>query len=226
MKRIGFWSKLGVLIGTLVVTPALATELVVYKAEGIALVPGQTISDASPLTLAAGQRVTLLASNGSILNLEGPFNAIPTPKTTKNSESGMVETLKMLVNAPKTRSGGLGTTRNIPTTVDVTSSKDYCLYPEQKVVFVRPNKQKSSTISVRMGGDLWKAHAQWPAGTEALTPPPTMPIADGGVYQLELDGIKSTVKLHIMPQTLNDATTQATWKQSKGCATSQLAAKN
>ncbi|MEO5334807.1 MAG: hypothetical protein H7839_22570 [Magnetococcus sp. YQC-5] len=232
MKHIGFWRKLGVLVGVMAVTPALASELVVYKAEGIALTPGQTINASQPLTLKEGQRVTLLASNGAILNLTGPFNEIPRIKTTASADAGVMDALKMLVTAPKTRSGGLGTTRSLPKTalpepwlIDVSRTGDYCLTTGKPLVFWRPSSQETSSITLRFGEDLWKARAQWPAGADRLTPPAVMPITDGGVYQVELDGLTNTAKLHLMPPSVNSHQAQTTWMEGKGC-TAQIAALN
>ncbi|MBF0127906.1 MAG: hypothetical protein HQM02_11950 [Magnetococcales bacterium] len=240
MKRIGFWNTLGVLVGALVTTPVLATELVVYKADGGGYAPGQTIDSTHPLTLKAGQRVTLLAANGAILNLEGPYHDLPLPKTVAATDTGVMDTLKMLVSAPKTRSGGLGTTRNAanaieqanarerqrePWVVDVSRSGNYCLAKGQPLVFWRPASQEAATITVRYGEDLWRAHTRWPAGKDRLTPPVAMPIADGGTYHLDLDGLTTTAKVHLMPSGMTSQEARAAWMTGKGCVAQTAALK-
>ncbi|MBF0271158.1 MAG: hypothetical protein HQL98_03645 [Magnetococcales bacterium] len=225
MKRIAFWSRLGMVMGILASGSLLASELVVYKAEGIQLTPGQTINTTQPLTLTAGQRVTLLSSNGTAINLEGPFQGLPISKTQASTDTGVVNTLKMLVSAPKTRSGGLGTTRAIPQILDVTRSGHYCLNEGQPLVFWRPSSQENALITVRLGQQQWKAHSQWPAGTNQLTPPPTMPISDGAVYRLELDGQPSTTTLHLIPSNLTTPKERTAWMTAKGCD-AQLASLN
>ncbi|MBF0189572.1 MAG: hypothetical protein HQL99_00310 [Magnetococcales bacterium] len=217
MKRITFWSRLGMVMGLLTSGSLLAGELVVYKAEGIQLTPGQTLDTTQPLTLAIGQRVTLLASNGTAINLEGPFQGLPLSKPQAATETGVVNTLKMLVSSPKIRSGGLGTTRSIPQMLDVTRSGHYCLSAGQPLVFWRPSSQEHSRITVRLGQQQWKAHSQWPAGTHQLTPPPTMPVTDNTVYRLELDGQPSTTTLHVMPSNLTTPTERTAWMTAKGC---------
>src|SRR5215469_844966 len=56
---------------------AVAAELVVVEARGVSLKQGEVIDDAKPLTLTDGQLVTLVAENGSILTLRGPYDQAP-----------------------------------------------------------------------------------------------------------------------------------------------------
>ncbi|MBF0296760.1 MAG: hypothetical protein HQL96_16370 [Magnetococcales bacterium] len=234
MKRIGFWSKLGVLAGMLALaTPAMAGELVVYKSEGGSYKPGQTLDAERPVSLAVGERVTLLASNGAILELVGPYHDVPPSRGAGVAGNGVLETMKMLVSAPRTRSGGLGTTRDArdaiqkagmtarqkePWMVDVSRSGNYCLAKDQPLIFWRPVVAETSAITVRYGEDQWRAHARWPEGKERLTPPSGMPIVDGGVYHLDLDGVTTTARLHIMPAGLNNREARSSWMVSKGCS--------
>src|SRR5260370_42532616 len=56
---------------------AVAAEVVVVEARGVSLKQGDVIDDATPLKLEDGQMVTLVAENGSILTLRGPYDQTP-----------------------------------------------------------------------------------------------------------------------------------------------------
>src|SRR5215469_15605865 len=78
MRMIGEFRALAcaaLMVGTAPV--AVAAELVVVEARGVSLKQGDVIDDAKPLTLKEGQLVTLVAENGSILTLRGPYDQAP-----------------------------------------------------------------------------------------------------------------------------------------------------
>src|SRR5690242_2569826 len=57
---------------------ATAAELVVVEVRGgVALKQGDTVDDAKPIKLEDGQMLTLVADDGSILTLRGPYNEPP-----------------------------------------------------------------------------------------------------------------------------------------------------
>ena len=60
-------------------TAAMAAELVVVEVRGgVGLKQGDTVDDAKPIKLEDGQMVTLVADDGSILTLRGPYDQAPT----------------------------------------------------------------------------------------------------------------------------------------------------
>src|SRR5947208_11085149 len=64
------------------VSATLAADLIVVEARGVNLRQGQKVDDTKKLTLADGQRVTLIASNGRTLKLTGPYDEVPSAEGT------------------------------------------------------------------------------------------------------------------------------------------------
>src|SRR4051794_30075418 len=90
-------------------TAARADMLVVVDARGGALQPGQSIDAQTPITLQAGQRVTLIASNGATIKLSGPFEGVPDPQGQR--AGGVVDSLRKLASQPVQGTSTLGTVR-------------------------------------------------------------------------------------------------------------------
>jgi len=93
--------------------PCRADEpgLVVFEAQGVKLAPGDSVDGAKPLTLDAGQTLTLIAEDGSVIKLHGPFSGAPRPAadTGNGSLSG---SLAQLLTASAATSSALGASRD------------------------------------------------------------------------------------------------------------------
>ena len=202
MKKIQCWAWALCLGLTLAISPAFAGDLIVFQAKGLTLQPGQSIDGSKSLHLTAGQAVTLIAENGRVFQLKGPFDQAPMGKSGKQA-NGVVDALKSLMVSSSMDSGDLGVTRDStaviqsaiahgwlpePWVVDVTRSGDYCLQEGIQAIFWRPDVNQEAKIRVEVGKNKWRAHAFWPAGAAKLTTPEVMPIMDGESYKIEMNG--------------------------------------
>ena len=68
------------LCGVVLARGALAGQFVVIASDDPALKRGCIVTDASPITVAAGSMVTLLSEQGRSIRLQGPFSGRPAGK--------------------------------------------------------------------------------------------------------------------------------------------------
>ncbi|MEO5333149.1 MAG: hypothetical protein H7839_14100 [Magnetococcus sp. YQC-5] len=228
----------GVLLawGLTVGTSAQAENLIVFKSQGIKMTPGQSINGDQPLQLTAGQKVELIASNGRIIKLAGPYDQAPAPGTPSKQET-VVASLKALVVTGKNDTTNMGITRSAtdvlkaggkdwvpePWLINVTQAGTHCQRAGQPLVFWRPERETESEIRLATENNTWKANTKWPAGSEKLAPPPTMPLKDGGVYQITLDQHKTDLTLKVIPEQVTQPPVLAAWMTESGCRAQSLA---
>src|SRR3954469_12505227 len=98
------------LLALLTALAARAAELVVVDARGVNLRPGSVVDSANPLVLKDGQRVTLIAANGSTLKLQGPFDG-PIEAGGAGEVNRVAAALKLLVVQKDARLSEIGTVR-------------------------------------------------------------------------------------------------------------------
>jgi len=232
------WMAVVVLLWGLFATPvALAGELVVFSSQGGGVVPGDTLDGSLLLRLEVGQRLTLIADSGRILRLSGPYHQAPQPPKKAKSRQGLSKALKSLVVPFHVTMGGLGGTRAAellqtvvaqgwvpePWLIDVTREGDHCLREGKSAIFWRPSGEDESAILLRdLNGD-WMARTRWPQGMDKLASPETMTYRDGGNYDVVLDGQRTALTLHIIPQTVKSKGALAAWMNEKACAAQTLA---
>jgi len=93
--------------------------LVVFAAQGVALKPGDTVDGTKPFTLEAGQSATLIADNGKMLKLRGPYSAAPLSEAGRQGAT-VTDALAALVSAPRTTNATLGASRDAAAVVHLT----------------------------------------------------------------------------------------------------------
>jgi hypothetical protein len=203
------------------VSVAAAAELVVVEARGVSLKQGDVIDDAAPLALKDGQLVTLVAENGSILTLRGPYDQAPaggsggvdvasalTALTTKNAQrnvAGVVRDAGESVHLPS------------PWLVDVSHPGTACLRQGERPVLWRASDAGSGTLTLMPADRSWRAQTQWPAGSSTMQAPGDFPIKDGRTYIADFGGKPVAVTLNQLPPKVTAARMQAAWMLEKGC---------
>lgn len=213
------------LAGLLALAPlaAHADSLVVADARGVALQPGQSVDAATPIKLAQGQRVTLIASNGATIKLSGPFEGVPDPNNTRGAS--VADSLLRLASQSGQGTSTLGTVRNAgvdapadPWLVDVSGSGHRCLPQGGPVVFWRPPATAELTMEIAPSDRAWNAQAKWPANTDRLAMPPNFPAQDEQGYVIAVGtAATATITLHLMPPTIATDAMKAAWMVEKNC---------
>ena len=236
MKRIKQFMGIavpGAMVATILLTgmPALATGLVVIQSSGTDLKPGGIVDGSVALQLQAGQAVSLIAPNGQIVQLQGPYNQIPDPKAAL--QKGVAASLKTLMMAQHTDDSSFGVSRSAtdviraasekgwvpdPWLINVSQSGNQCQRADQPAVFWRAEKAKTANFNLKVGQGTWEAETNWPGGADKLASPAEMPVIDKAEYKLSLAGSETvSFTMHLIPTTVSNKKMQASWMNAKGC---------
>jgi len=201
---------------------AHAASLVVVEARGIALRPGATLDSTKVLQLKQGQHVTLISGTGSILKLDGPYNALPL--ASGGGGVDLNQTLRALVSQRETRSGEYGTTRGTvlaklpePWLLDASHSGNGCLLENRTPVFWRPDAKAAARLTVTPIDRSWKAVATWPAGQNRLAITTDVPMQGGETYVIVFNDEEFAISMTLLPATLTNDDMRAAWMAEKGC---------
>jgi hypothetical protein len=223
MRRIERWAVALLALAVFAPLAASAEVMVVVNARGIGLAPGTKIDAATPLVLAEGQHVTLVAVNGVTLKLDGPFNKPPSQAT-----GGGVATaaLGALVTQQGARTSEVGVTRAggtisrlpDPWLLDVSRSGTVCLLDGKPAVFWRPSPAKDTLLSLMPADRSWKADTMWPAGSDRLEASGDIAVHPDSVFFISFDGgEESAITVNFVPANLDSDPMRAAWLADQGC---------
>ena len=228
---------IGLVAGMIISAPVSAANLIVFSATGVKLTAGQTIDGSKILKLNGGQKVTLVTPNGTVLQLFGPYAKAPSAQRAGN-EGRLSAALQGMMKLNQQGTSGLGvmrdTTKSIkvadqygwvphPWAINITRSGNYCSPEAQPAIFWRPDHDKTAIIRISMSNNSWRGYTEWAAGSDKMAPAGNMPLQDGATYNVELDGAKSSIILHMIPSSLSSLPMQAAWMNKKGCSAQTLA---
>jgi len=203
--------------------PATAAELVVVEAHGIQLAEGQVLDGAKVLKLDVGQSVSVVAQNGQITTLDGPFNKAPAPD---QAQLTLAASLQVLTTQRTSDTSSLGAVRKgetehevpTPNDINIADSGDRCITEGTPVILWRPTTDKKpQTITLTPGDHSFQANARWPADAARLAIKGGVPFPDSAIYTATLNGIDSTLVFHVIPAALNKPAMVAAWMLKKHC---------
>ena len=198
---------------------ATAGELVVVEARGVSLKQGDVLDDAKPIKLEDGQLVTLVAENGSILTLRGPYDQAPAAGSggvdvasalgalttgSARNVAGVVRTAAVDVHLPG------------PWLVDLSHPGVACLRKDETTVFWRAS-DAGGVLTMTPSDRSWRGQTQWPAGSPTMAVPASFPIKDGRTYLADFGGKPVAVTLTQIPPKVTNPRMQAAWMLEKGC---------
>jgi len=212
---------LGLLL-SLGATAAMGAELVVVEARNIDLKQGTAIDDGKPLTLKEGQQVTLIADDGTILTLRGPYDQAP---ASGGGGVGVGEALQALTTqnsvrnvAGVVRAGEATVKLPSPWLVDVTHNGVACVRPgEQPVLWRDREAGGGDKITVMPADRSWFASTDWPRGSATMAAPGNFPIRDGRTYLIDFGDKPVAVTLSEVSPSATNPRMQAAWMVEKGC---------
>jgi hypothetical protein len=174
------------------------------------------------LQLKQGQHVTLISDTGSVLKLDGPYNALPL--ASGGGGVDLNQTLRALVSQRETRGGEYGTTRGTvlaklpePWLLDASHSGNGCLLENRTPVFWRPDAKAAAKLTVTPIDRSWKAVANWPAGQSRLAITTDVPMQGGETYVIVLNDEEFAISMTLLPATLTNDDMRAAWMAEKGC---------
>jgi hypothetical protein len=208
------------LVLSLAATAAAAAELVVVEARNIDLRQGSSIDDSKPLTLKEGQQVTLIADDGTILTLRGPYDRAPNGG---GGGVGVADALEALTTRNSVRNvAGVVRDQTItlpsPWLVDVSHPGTACIRPGERPVFWRDGKMGGGDkITVMPADRSWLASTEWPRGSSTMAAPGNFPVRDGRTYLVDFGDKPVAVTLSEVSPSAANPKMQAAWMIQKGC---------
>ena len=214
------------ILSLVVPAAASAVELVVVvEARGGPYKIGQKVDGNLPITLTAGQKLTLIAQNGATVRLRGPFEGAPAPDSA--IEGGDVATallnLGRQTDSTATSLGVVraGTEERIapdPRAMDITRPGHRCLLGESAAVLWWPDRSTDNAkLEISPADRSWSARARWPSNSDRMALPANLPLRDGQTYLFEINKVSSAVVVHLVPADLSTESVRAAWMLEKGC---------
>lgn len=202
---------------------ALASNLVVVEAHGIRLAQGAPVDGSKPLALQEGQSVTLLASTGQIVKLEGPWSGAPDTKV--NAGSGnQASAVTALLTAREARTSEVGVVRGEkdvklpnPWVIDVTHPGQSCVLMGQPVVLWRSGDLEQTRIAFSPADRSWNIAGLWPAGAAELQMPASLPLRDRTPYIITVGEKVAPVTVRLIPPAVGNDVMRASWMAEVGC---------
>jgi hypothetical protein len=220
---------LSLLLG--VALPSFAGELVVIEARGVALKLGQKIDDTKKLTLADGQRVTLVAASGRTVKLSGPYDDVPPTEVTSESTLGRAaEAFEALKTQKQARLTEIGTVREPgfrvmpePWLLNPERDGNLCVHEGQQIIFHRSNSARDSTFYFAPSDRSWSIRDRWPAGTDRITVQKVFKPRDKQAFIVAVDNEQHSVTLNVIPTTITDDVVMQAWMEERLCIGQGLA---
>ena len=227
-----FLIPLSLLAALLLSATGFAETLIVYSAIGVKFKSGEAINSSDALTLKSGEKLSLISPTGKMIKLVGPFEGAPVTKGEGREKQSIKNAIQNLLTQSKPGSDSFGITRNTddllklagqpaplpsPWVVDITKDGPYCYREGEKIVFWRGDKSKTASITIEIEPGNWSAKTTWKSGKSKLTLPDSIPIAEGLLYKVTLDGSSTKGVLNLVPKTIHSKIAQAAWMKERGC---------
>ncbi len=214
---------------------AIAGQLIVIDSTVPELAPGQVVDGSKLLGIAAGARVTLIAEDGQVTTLIGPFSGRPGSGPGVPGGSGLLGSLSRLVGGPSAASGAFAVMRGSrgadpadAWAVNLVRSVNVCVRAGATPVLRRKKSRMARTLSVKALPDGAEKYVEWPAGSDRIGWPEGLALTDGGRYLARVSSRKSlagmsgrttetTLVVHLVPGGLPSDAHRAAWMAENGC---------
>ena len=214
---------------------AFAGQLIVIDSTAPELVPGQVVDGSKVFGVAAGARVTLIAEDGQVTTLKGPFTGRPGAGPGAPGGSGLMGSLSRLVGGPSAVSGALAVMRGSrgadpadAWAVNLVRSVNVCVRAGATPVLRRKKSRMARTLTVKVLPDGAEKSVEWPAGSDRIGWPEGLALTDGGRYLARVSSRKSlagmsgrttetTLVAHLVPGGLPSDAHRAAWMADNGC---------
>lgn len=187
------------------IASAAAAEFVIIGSTSAAYTAGRIIDAAIPLSIADGERITVVAADGKTRMIEGPFEGAVDSGTDGTVGKTLIQSLSELVLANQRRTSiagvRVGAAAAAPDdifVVRVDFSGRVCLAGSEARLW-RPNAADRGTLLIReIGGENREAELDWPAGSRRLAWPQEIPPQDAMSYLLRFrDGNRRATRIDI-----------------------------
>ncbi len=197
--------------------------------------PGQVVDGSKPLGLAAGARVTLVAEDGQVTTLKGPFSGVPGAGPGVPAGGSLIRSLSRLVGGPSAASGALAVMRGSrgadpadAWAVNLVRSVNVCVRAGGTLVLRRKKSRSAKILTIKALPDGAQTSVAWPAGSDRIGWPKGLALKDKGRYLARIASTKrlavisgrtagTTLIVHLVPAGLPTDAHRAAWMAEIGC---------
>lgn len=233
--------SMAVFVLALATSSALARQSVVVESTAPSFPPGQVIDDNTSVQLPAGTTVTLVADNGAITKLSGPFTGKPTAPGAApadgDGDPAVVQALSRLFVANQPLSNSWGTFRGhepagsfrgdgeSPVSpaqiwaINVRDSETVCALSGTAPTLWRADKTDPVTVLLVHLSTGREATITFPANVQEQPWPSGVPLLDGGEYAVRdaNNQWERRMALRIVPADQKPGVARAAWMSDAGC---------
>lgn len=216
---------------------ALAAELVVIESTSVDYAAGEILDDEASIVLDQSAEVTLIAEDGTIIVLSGPYDGPPKHDETRDA-SDALDALSQLVGKAEADAGDIGGIRGIDTDDDFLAEdvEDHRTSPwllhasitgaqcfkadAQDSGYWREQSHSDERLQVKRIASGETVSIPWPAGDNMLAWPDSLPLLAGEMYLLRLgEELRSTNLLlrEIPAEVGNDGAALVAFLAAEGC---------
>ena len=211
--------------------PARAGQFVVIDSTDPALAPGQVVAAGKTVAVAAGATATLIADDGALVTLSGPFSGIPNAAGGAAGSQGLADALARLVSPGDASTQKMGAIRSFAGRtppdiwlVDVTRTGGHCVISGAPVTLWREKAKSKADLTIKPLPNGERQKITWAAGANTLALPGGIAVEDG--TKLLVRGVgksASKVTFHAVPANLKTDAHRALWMAENGCRGQALA---
>ena len=212
---------------------AFAGQLIVIDSTTPELAPGQILDGSKPLRLAAGARVTLVAEDGQVTTLKGPFSGVPGAGPGVPAGGSLIRSLSQLITGPSSDSSVLAVTRGRADPADAWAVKlarsvNVCVRAGGTLVLRKKKSRSAKILTIKALPDGAETSVAWPAGSDRIGWPKGLALKDKGRYLARIASMKrlagmsgrtaeTTLIVRLVPAGLPSDAHRAAWMAEIGC---------
>lgn len=215
----------------------VAADLVILESTSPDYPSGEILDDTTQIELSEDGEITLIAEDGTIISLSGPFIGSPSLDAIQNV-SGVLDALGRLVGTADVSATDIGgvrgdeegddflaravdDTRTSPWTLHTNITGAQCVIADaQEIRFWRENADNTEQLRVKHIGTASNNTIEWQAGNQTVTWPSGLPLVANDLYLVRLgDDLRSTtLQLREIPAAVNrDGVAVVAFLAAKGC---------
>lgn len=210
-------------LGLCLAGPAAAQSLVVVEARGIDLKIGSRLQEARQVRLPAGGKLVVVRSDGTVITLRGPHDG--PVRTRKTSRNGASRALAALVTTRNDRANRVGAVRSganaaplpSPWLVDVSRPGERCIVEGAAIGWWRPVSSNADDFTLFPIDRSWDAVLHFDRHQDVLAIRDVGHIEVTKALIIRHDEFEYSIRLHLLPASVNELPVLAGWMIEKGC---------
>jgi len=202
------------------------SALVVMDATNLPYHAGDQIPANQQLKLVAGQTLSLIASDGRVISVKGPYSGPPSPSA-QTQASNIGQMLLPLVQQAGAETATPGVIRDGGTVsgpnfaawvIDTSHGGDVCISLDQEYDFWRQDDSTAATITLQPVGGGTPVSVDFDKGISRVSVPDAMTFEDGAQYKISGPTGPQTITIHTVPEGIEPRSKiTAAWFLQKNC---------